>query len=202
MVHMPRPRFQTLPADRRSAILDAAGQHFAALGYAGASLNRILDAAGLSKGVAYYYFDDKADLFATAVEAAFSGLPDALDPAALDRETFWPTLEALYLAQWTTLSARPWTSRLVRAVPAAFEDPDAGPGLRARLEPLAAPLLALQDRARALGLVRTDLPEALVWAMLRGLDDAIDTWISVHPKADATVARRAFAALRAIVTGP
>lgn len=198
---MPRPRFLALPPERRAAILDAAGRHFAARGYAGASVNAILDEAGLSKGVAYYYFDDKADLFATSVEAVAGDLGAAFDVSALDRDHFWPSLEAMYLAQWASLGERPWTGQLVRAVADAFEDAQDGPALRARLEPLAAPLVALQDRARALGLLRTDLPESLVWAMLRGLDDAIDGWRAAHPKAGAEHARAAFAALRGVVEG-
>jgi AcrR family transcriptional regulator len=45
--------------------LEAAAKEFVAHGFEAASLNRILDDAGISKGAAYYYFDDKTDLYAT-----------------------------------------------------------------------------------------------------------------------------------------
>ena len=56
---MPRPRIARLAEDKRTRILEAAAKEFAAAGYENASLNRILEHAGLSKGAAYYYFDDK-----------------------------------------------------------------------------------------------------------------------------------------------
>ena len=65
---MPRPRFLKLDDERRDTIMEAAAKVFAAEGYHGASINQILQNAGLSKGVAYYYFEDKADLFATTIE--------------------------------------------------------------------------------------------------------------------------------------
>ena len=91
---MPRPRFDKLPPDKRGRILEAAALEFAAHGFDGASLNRIISTAGISKGAAYYYFDDKADLYATVVLEGWRTLLPAggLDLASLDRHTFWPTL--------------------------------------------------------------------------------------------------------------
>ena len=57
---MPRPRFNKLTAEKRESILEAAAKEFATHGFEGASLNQILSNAGISKGAAYYYFDDKA----------------------------------------------------------------------------------------------------------------------------------------------
>ena len=65
---MPRPRFQNAPAEKREAVLDAAANEFATHGYDNASVNRILLAAGFSKGSFYYYFDDKLDLAAAVLE--------------------------------------------------------------------------------------------------------------------------------------
>ena len=65
---MPRPRFSKLPVLRQREILERAAQEFAACGYEHASLNHIIDALGLNKGVFYYNFDSKADLFAAVVQ--------------------------------------------------------------------------------------------------------------------------------------
>lgn len=91
---MPRPRFNTLPPDKRQRILEAAALEFASRVFEQASLNRIIEAAGISKGAAYYYFDDKADLYATVVHEGWRSLlpKDGLDLARLDRACFWPTL--------------------------------------------------------------------------------------------------------------
>ena len=60
---MVRPRFAKLPPTQQQAILGAALEEFAAHGFHDASLNRVIDAAGISKGSMYYYFDGKEDLY-------------------------------------------------------------------------------------------------------------------------------------------
>ena len=52
----------------RSALLDAAFRSFSSEGYAAASLDRIADAAGFSKGAVYSRFESKADLFLAVLE--------------------------------------------------------------------------------------------------------------------------------------
>ncbi|MEU4622768.1 helix-turn-helix domain-containing protein [Actinoplanes sp. NPDC023801] len=61
---MPLPRFDRLAPESRAAILAVARTHFARDGRDGASFNRIIAAAGISKTSAYHYFDGKDDLFA------------------------------------------------------------------------------------------------------------------------------------------
>ena len=60
---MVRRRFAKLPAAQQQAILRAALDEFAAHGFHDASLNRVIDAAGISKGSMYYDFDGKEDLY-------------------------------------------------------------------------------------------------------------------------------------------
>ena len=62
---MARPRFQNLDQETRNHILETAAEEFAAQGFDGTSLNRLIESLGISKGSFYYYFDDKADLFIT-----------------------------------------------------------------------------------------------------------------------------------------
>jgi AcrR family transcriptional regulator len=61
---MPLPRFDRLAPEVRAAILAVARSHFAHDGRDGASFNRIIADAGISKTSAYHYFDGKDDLFA------------------------------------------------------------------------------------------------------------------------------------------
>jgi AcrR family transcriptional regulator len=61
---MPLPRFDRLAPEVRAAILAVARSHFARDGRDGASFNRIIADAGISKTSAYHYFDGKDDLFA------------------------------------------------------------------------------------------------------------------------------------------
>lgn len=73
-----------------SALVGIAREFFARCGYADASLNAIVEAAGVTKGAVYYYFSGKRDLFRAVyvaeynrltdtVAAAFGGGPDAWD---------------------------------------------------------------------------------------------------------------------------
>jgi TetR/AcrR family transcriptional regulator, transcriptional repressor of aconitase len=206
---MPRPRFHSLPPERQRQILDVAARHFARDGFANASLNRILGEAGVSKGVAYYYFDDKGDLFATVVEEAWASLaadlwPDGFDAAALHGERLWPELERIYVRQVQSLAARPDTWRVVKATGEALTDPSAarlGPGLASFM----AALEALVTQGQAHGQIRDDLPRELLVAVMRGLDDAIDRFLTDHPpalQADPALALRLFALLRQALSPP
>lgn len=182
---MPTPRFHRLPPERQREILDVAARHFASEGLAGASVNRILADSGLSKGAAYYYFFDKNDLYATVVEESWRGLLEDLnvDLQTLDAERFWPTLERLYRHQILSFRDRPWLWGVGRGVRAALADPATGPALAGRLSVLSQATAGVVVRGQALGLVRADLPEALLVAMFEGLDEGIDAWLIGNPEA-------------------
>jgi AcrR family transcriptional regulator len=202
---MARPRFAKLPPERRREILDVAGKQFAEHGFHGASFNGILGAAGISKGAAYYYFDDKADLFATVVEDAWEIASTGIDfdPTGLTPGTWWPALEALYRCQIASFRDRPWLWLAAKAAGPAMSDPEVGAVLAARLAPMMALLRSIPERAQALGVVRTDLPIALVTAMVASLDAAIDAWFLANPAAtdDPDVVGAAFASIRAVAEG-
>ncbi len=56
-------KLAALPEDKRKNILSAALTEFAEHGYLNASTNRIVKAAGISKGLLFHYFDSKKKLF-------------------------------------------------------------------------------------------------------------------------------------------
>src|SRR3954465_13617431 len=64
---MPKVTQEHLDA-RRAEILDGARQAFAEHGYEGATVARLEEATGLSRGAIFHYFEDKQDLF---VQCAF-----------------------------------------------------------------------------------------------------------------------------------
>lgn len=178
-----------LTADRHRRLLDVAGRHFAAHGPRGASLNALLAEAGVSKGVAYYYFADKDDLLAAVLEDAWAALEPLVPPG--EAPVDWAALQRLHRAHLSLLRARPWLADLAR------HDPP--PAVAQRLAPAFERILGLWPRAMAAGLIRTDLPADLVIAMIRGLDGSIDQWWAAHPDATAYDADLAFAALRTLV---
>ena len=56
-------RLESLPEDKRQKILQASLDEFAEHGYLNASTNRIVQAAGISKGLLFHYFGSKKKLF-------------------------------------------------------------------------------------------------------------------------------------------
>ena len=198
----PHPRFARLPPERRHAVLQAAAQEFAEHGFESASLNRILEGAGVSKGSFYYYFDDKADLFTAVVDEATAVLlpPEPLDLAALSAETFWPRLEQLFFETEERALAAPWLAtagRLFYHPPAA----ELEPVVRARLEQARGYLAILVERGRELGAVRDDLPVSLLVAQVTAAAEAgdrwmVESWESLAPDELEAAGRGIFAALR------
>jgi TetR/AcrR family transcriptional regulator len=59
------------PSHRRQQVLRAALKRFAEKGYAGTSIQEIVDAARVTKPTLYYYFQNKADLYRALVEWAY-----------------------------------------------------------------------------------------------------------------------------------
>ncbi len=90
--YLPFGRIMTTLAtdDARQAILDSAIATFARKGYAGTSVQDVLQATGLSKPTLYYYFKSKAGLFQAILDFAYDEsyrlMKEAVD-AATDYES-------------------------------------------------------------------------------------------------------------------
>lgn len=203
---MPRPRFARLETARRNALLDAAAEEFAANGFGGASLNRVIETAGLSKGMFYYYFDDKADLLATVLERTWEVLLPDEPPALgeLDADTFWDDVERLFFEASARTQQYPWLAGIAKLI---YHPPPA-----AGVEDLVAEQLGrargwlgkLLERGQELAVVRSDLPGGLLLAMTIAATEAADRWMVDHwdevdPESFDDMAHRLFATLRRIV---
>ena len=78
---MPRSTFFNLPEDKRARVVEALKVEFAARPYARASVDRVIAAAGVSKGSFYQYFENKEDAYAHLVRELVSASVDlAGDP--------------------------------------------------------------------------------------------------------------------------
>ncbi|HEU4643219.1 MAG TPA: TetR/AcrR family transcriptional regulator [Gemmatimonadaceae bacterium] len=64
-------RWERRPDERADALLDAALRVVAERGYKRTRLEQIAEAAGVSVGTVYYYFDNKEDLLVQAVRSRF-----------------------------------------------------------------------------------------------------------------------------------
>ncbi|MGB9839645.1 TetR/AcrR family transcriptional regulator [Thermovenabulum sp.] len=65
---MPKSTFFNLPEDKRQKIIEAAVDEFSEHPYKEASVNRIVEKAGIAKGSFYQYFEDKKDLYKYIIE--------------------------------------------------------------------------------------------------------------------------------------
>jgi AcrR family transcriptional regulator len=177
---MARPRFAKLPEAQQHAILRAALEEFAAHGFHDASLNRVIDAAGISKGSMYYYFDGKEDLYThvtrVELERLFARLGPFAIPVQVDPDAFWSTMEEYYLRLMTTLAASPQLAALIRGWLAASNTAlqQAQQELGQAALPWIHDTLTAGQRA---GAVRNDLPPGLLIAVVVGMGQAMDIWL-------------------------
>ncbi len=79
-------------------MLQAALKCFAQHGYAGASVQQIVDTARVSKPVLYYYFADKADLFLAVVDTSHDERYHVMQAAAEKGRTVGERLEEIVAA--------------------------------------------------------------------------------------------------------
>ena len=173
---MARPRFDKLSPDRQRTILAAAETEFGAHGYSGASLNRIIATAGLSKGVFYYYFDDKADLAATIFEHATRDAIGSAEGMKLPegRFDFWKFFEELLKGTIETLRTAPRQSDALSRLGMAFiHDPALSARLMAALRDFMRLATRFWRRGQEMGAVRSDIPAELLVTVLQGAKEGL-----------------------------
>lgn len=169
--------------ERRDKLFESAAEEFAAEGYEGASLNRIIERAGIGKSSLYYYFEDKRDLFAQLIQAVFEHFVREIggfDYRTLTAETFWPEIERLFFAGVAFSESNAWYVRVGRLFH-RFRTHEKGGGVTggqmAMVEGWAASALR---HGMALGVVRTDLPEPLLIQSVMALVEVCDWYLLEH----------------------
>jgi AcrR family transcriptional regulator len=178
----PRPRFDKLEPERKEAILDAATREFAKEGEVHASLNKILADAGVSKGAAYYYFDDKEDLFLTVLSRVVERAARAIGGVGrIETEAdFWREFRSLYERVLGFLRSHPTLAALSKRFFAAPPSVMAAPQVGAMYGAFRAWFTGLLEQGQKVGAVRTDLPMDLLVALTFGLGEAFDRWTISH----------------------
>jgi AcrR family transcriptional regulator len=180
---MPFARFARMPEEKRERLLTSAAQEFAAYGYEGASLNRILETAQIGKSSAYYYFADKADLFATVAAWSVDRLQLAVPVEAiaeLTADTFWTAVSEGRRESLLRAREQPWLFGAARAALHLTAESLQHESLRDLATHLTAGMNALIKKGQALGLIRTDLPIDLLENWFQALDGSSDDWLLVH----------------------
>jgi AcrR family transcriptional regulator len=204
-----RPRFLKLDPERRDRLLEAAAEEFAARGYDTASLNKLIERIGLSKGQFYYYFDDKADLFATVLGWAWDRAIPAggLDVSRLDTDSFWPALRRLSSESRRTAQSWPWFAGLFRHLVRPPDDPAVRRLLSERIEQARHIQFAIVRRGQELGCIRRDVPDDLLLALMFEFGMAfrrwyLDHWDSLTPDRREHLAAFGFDAIRRMLEPP
>lgn len=153
--------------ERRAAILEAAEAVFTEGGYHGASIRAIAQRAGVSSALLYWFFPNKAKLFAAVMLArieASGGLPFPAEIPDLPPEVLLPRVAA----RWVAMMSREDQLRIFRLV---LRDADREPDLTAILgETIAGrilqPLAAYFRRQMDLGRLRRADPDYMVMAFM------------------------------------
>jgi AcrR family transcriptional regulator len=180
---MPNERFQKLSPTRQESILAAAADEFAQHGYGAASMNRIVERAGSSKGALYYYFDSKADLLATVVERAATRVMAELEwPElnALSADSYWQCVRDVTLRTLELMRQDTWYMRVLWSFYRLREEPAARAATAGVLEQSRTLTRVFLERGRELGVVRTDVPLELLVEMQLAADEAGDRWLIKH----------------------
>lgn len=173
---MPRPRFERASPELRERVLLAARREFAREGYQGASLNRILESAGLSKGAFYYYFDDKADLAATTLLQLFRPFVEGLEvpEQVATAKQFWAAVEALNRRQLDRLErSRDEMDLLTRLGAALLTNPELAQRVHPSTGEIRRKIVQLWRRGQELGAVRGDLPVEVLMAAMQGAKEGL-----------------------------
>ncbi len=211
---MPLGRLQRMPTEKRERLLTVAAQLFATHGYEAASLNHILGEAQIGKSSAYYYFEDKADLFCTVVLACLDQLglaPTPAEVASLSAANFWSVFAGVHDRPFAQSHDQPWRFGALRAAEHLTAESLRHPALARLTVHLADYMMEhmgqMLARGQALGVIRRDLPLPLLLAWFRALDAATDDWLLAHAHAsDADtvqhVARSTVAAIQHALSPP
>ena len=134
----------------------------------------------MSKGAAYYYFEDKVDLFCATVQYAIERLKlidVQFDTATLTPETFWPTFAELRRLPLLRSFEQPWLFGAVESAGRLSQEALQMEPLASIARQIVAYAMAFVTRGQQLGLIRKDLPDDLLFDLIAALDQASDNWL-------------------------
>lgn len=117
----------TPPNAAEQRLLDSALTLFAEKGYEGTSIREIIEAAGVTRPVLYYYFVNKEDLFRRLVDTCFDSMGKAFDRIASKDTSASDRLVEMMSAGFAFVGHSPDTIRLILHI--FFAPPGQGPKL-------------------------------------------------------------------------
>jgi AcrR family transcriptional regulator len=166
---------------RRRQILDGSRSCFARYGYEGATVRRLEEATGLSRGAIFHHFRDKESLFLALAEDDAHRMAEVVAEQGLvqvmrDLLARQDKPEAEQPADW--LGTRLEVSRRLRT------DPDFRARWAERSEQLTAATRARLQRQRAAGKLRDDVPVDVLAAYLELVLEGVVSHLAMGLPAD------------------
>jgi AcrR family transcriptional regulator len=191
-----------LKQERRRQILDAAKHVFADAGYHGASINAIIERAGIARGTFYLYFESKSAVFSSILDQAMADLRRHMHRIEVDNPKIPPQLQLraqVIDALEYVVQDRPLAMLLL----SAGHTPDAEAA--ERLDQFFGEIRDLLRRAfesgqeiRMLRKVQPELLAAAMLGMIRGVVELITTQPDA-PKVEQVVDELLTVALRGVL---
>lgn len=177
-----------LDESKRSALLNAAVAEIAQYGFEAASLQRVAAQAGITRGLIYYYWDDREELL-RAVGEHLRGLlahAIALWGTPADPASFWENVERVYRQAFDSLASQPHCLEFFRRLVEAAQAPQAYEPIRELISDARDALSRLLGTGQRLNAVRSDVPTALLLDASFALAGASDAWAVRQVAAGAT----------------
>lgn len=195
---MPSARFLRLPAAEQQRLLDVATDVFADHGYEATNLVTIAERLDMSKSTLYYYFDNKLDLFATAVQAwmremleMFGEVPTGIESS----DAYWSEMESLFEQAMNSTLANEKGVRLgAQLAQLGLHSPEMQ-AIVAMAEEGAAWFESALTVGQRVGAVRTDLPRWFIVQLWFALETHYDLWMLEQVTEDPAVNLGALGAL-------
>ncbi len=149
--------FERIALDKQRSVLDAAAQEFAERGFAAANINHIAEAAGISVGSLYKYFETKAHLYLEVVNRGLVLIEEALDPILVSDASVAQKIDAILDAIFAGARDYPVMNRLYCRF-TAESDSELTRKLAARLESITAKAYNdLLSQGQRDGVITTDV---------------------------------------------
>ncbi len=176
---MPKPTFDNLPQSKKKLVLQAAFEEFAYNDFNGASINRLIAKAGISKGSIYQYFGSKKELYLYLVQVArnrkMEYLQDVIDN---DNLGFWKLFERLFEMGIKFDMENPLKSHFLYAVSLEWNNAELGNLKNEQLYANAKMFKYLLEKEKARGKLRSDVPTDLMGFMIAQMSAGIPDYIS------------------------
>lgn len=170
---MPTSTFENLPGEKRQCIIDAAIDEFAERRFSDASINRIIKAAGISRGSFYQYFKDKEDLYTLIIDIIGKEKLGIMErhPSPDENATFFEAVIASLPAMVEWLSLSPKYNEIGRRM--AQDDSEFIRRVVLQFEGRQQSILEYLRQDRQRGLIREDVELELVIQLLMSTSSSL-----------------------------